>query len=215
MKGKFIVFGLFLFFGLETLAQTETLSTDRDDIIISLGYGMHSNSLNRNYDMEVKDGSYGHLDNLQTLTLKVVIPTKKENIDLFVGALIEKDLLDDSSLGYTPGKTNEQKHVLNGGGIFAGVRPTWKKKYFGLTSEFGMGAFSYKETYSHFNNTVEPYLDIHMEKSTFGLGGYSSVGFYVKIGNVGINPNVNVVVTGGENGSFLFYGGSVPLTIQF
>ena len=163
----------------------------------------------------MKDESYSHIENLQALTLKIAIPTKRKYIDLLVGALIEQDLLDDSSSGFTPGRTNSHRHILNGGGVFAGVRPVWKKQHFGLTSEFGLGAFSFKETFSHFNNVSEPYSDLHMEKYTFGLGGYSSIGFYIKAGKIGINPNINAVVTGGERGSFLFYGFSIPLTLQF
>lgn len=167
INSKFI-FLIFLFSGLEIFAQTGTISSDNEDIMISLGYGIHSNSFNRNYDLEFKDGNYVHLDNLQTLTFKIVVPSKKNNISFFAGALLEKDMSDNSSSGYTPGRTNSQRHVLNGGGVFAGVRPVWKSKHFGLTREFGLGAFSYKETYSHFNNISEPNLDINMEKNTFG-----------------------------------------------
>lgn len=213
MKKRLPPILILLFLCLGAFAQSDTLSF-KEDIIISLGYGIHSNSFNRNYYSEFKDQDYNHLDNLQTVTLKMSFPTSQKNINFFVGTLLEKDLSDDSSSGFTPGRTNSTKQSLLGGGVFAGISPIWKSKNFGFTSEFSLGAFSYKETYAHFNNISEPNVFINEEKNTFGIGGYSSIGFYLKMGFLGINPNVNVVVTGGETGSFIFYGVSLPVTIH-
>lgn len=166
MRIKLLLLSILLNSGIHLMAQSEKSVPLNDGLLISLGYGIHSNSLNRNTHLELKDENYSHIENLQTLSLKIAIPTKRNFIDLFVGVLIEQDLLDDSSSGYTPGRTNSHRHVLNGGGVFAGVRPVWKNRNFGLTGEFGLGAFSFKESYSHFNNISEPFTDLHMEKNT-------------------------------------------------
>lgn len=142
------------------------------------------------------------------------MPTKREYLDIFFGAMVD---IDRSTLGsgtsWWDGSTNASDHNMNGGGVFAGLSPKWKGEHFGLTSEIGIGVFTFKDVYSHYNNMDEPFVDIHEEKITYGLGGMGSVGFYVKFGWIGINPNVNMLFTGGENASFLFYGVSLPLTI--
>lgn len=99
--------------------------------------------------------------------------------------------------------------------MFAGISPKLKGEYFGLTSEFGLGVFSYKDYYTSFNNTTDPSVEIEAKKTTYGPGAMSSLGFYVKVGRFGINPNVNAFFSGGASGSFLFYGASLPITFQF
>jgi hypothetical protein len=43
----------------------------------------------------------------------------------------------------------------------------------------------------------------------------SSVGFYIKIGKIGISPAVTAIFSGSSSASFMFYGFNFPLTYQF
>lgn len=90
-----------------------------------------------------------------------------------------------------------------------------KRKHFGLTSEFAIGVFSFKEYIGIFNNTVQPYIDKFDKKASHGLGAKASFGAYVKFWKLGIHPTVDAIYSGGANASFLFYGMTIPLTYTF
>ncbi|WP_186756452.1 hypothetical protein [Echinicola salinicaeni] len=183
---------------------------------ISFGPFLHSNSMNEDNYYNFKRSSTGP-DNeiLQGVNLKFTLPTKLPYLDIIFGSLIEGGSSSYGSTNWSPQRTNSYDYKLNGGGVYAGVSPKLKGKHFGLTSEFAIGVFSYKEVFAIFNSIEEPYMDVYDRRTSFGLGGLSSIGFYAKFGRLGINPNLNAVFSGGDNASFTFYGLAVPLTYSF
>lgn len=209
---KFYSILFFCFFNAILYSQ-ERERNKENDLQISLAYGIHSNSFNEDRYFDYKSTKYTDIGALNSITLKFTLPTKRDYLDMFFGIIFDYDRSTLSSSSWQPGNTNASDHYMNGGGIFAGLSPKWKGKHIGLTSEIGIGVFSFKEVYSHFNNRDEPYVDIHEKKTTYGLGAMGSVGFYIKFGWIGINPNVNMLFTGGDDASFLLYGVSLPLTI--
>lgn len=183
---------------------------------IEIGYSILFNNLNSDNYANFKS-SLASWDNtvLNGMSIKLVVNSKHSFLDYFVGTtfMVGADQLGSTS--WTSGNTNSSDYVINGGGVYVGISPKIKKKHFGLTSEFAIGVFSFKEYQAIFNNKNEPFVDIYDKKTSAGLGAMSSVGFYFKAGRFGISPSVNAVFTGSSNASFLFYGFSIPLSYQF
>ncbi|MBD8488786.1 hypothetical protein IFO69_08520 [Echinicola sp. CAU 1574] len=187
-------------------------STDSKKIEFSIGPSFHSNSLNEDayYDFKIPNKVLTPENEiLNGVNLKVSLPTKRDYLDLIVGTIYEWGA---SSIGtYSSNTSNDYK--INGGGVYAGISPKLNGEHFGLTSEFAIGVFSYKETIVAYNdNSSESSVDIYDRRNSQGLGALSSIGFYVKFGKLGINPNLNAIFSGGNNASFTFYGFTVPLT---
>lgn len=123
-------------------------------------------------------------------SLKVIMETKYTHLDIVFGTI------------FLTGTYS------NGGGVFAGISPRSRGRHVGVTSEFALGAFSFKDFVGSFNATV---FD---KKASHGLGGLASIGFYVKFGRFGLSPSVNAVYSGGSEASFLHYGFTIPLTLR-
>ncbi|UCS91569.1 hypothetical protein KZP23_12455 [Echinicola marina] len=211
-------FYLFVLLAVGTLISYNNAyaQASKDGIEVSFGPFLHSNSMNEDNYYNFKRSSTGP-DNeiLQGVNLKFTLPTRLPYLDIIFGSLIEGASSSYGSTNWSPQRTNSYDYKLNGGGVYAGVSPKLKGKHFGLTSEFAIGVFSYKEVFAIFNSIEEPYMDVNDRRTSFGLGGLSSIGFYVKFGRLGINPNLNAVFSGGDNASFTFYGLAVPLTYSF
>ena len=81
---------------------------------------------------------------------------------------------------------------------------------------FALGAFSYKNYYIEYDNSLhlDEVIDIYDKQASFGLGGISSIGIYAKYKRIGINPSVQLIFSGGNDNSFLFYGFCFPITID-
>jgi len=183
---------------------------------LEIGYSVLFNNLNSDNYANFKS-SLASWDNtvLNGMNIKLVVNSKHSFLDYFVGTtfMVGADQLGSTS--WTSGNTNSSDYVINGGGVYAGISPKLKKKHFGLTSEFAIGVFSFKEYQAIFNNRNEPFVDIYDKKTSAGLGAMSSVGFYIKTGRFGISPSINAIFTGSSNASFLFYGFHLPLSYQF
>lgn len=183
---------------------------------IEIGYSVLFNNLNSDNYADFKS-SLASWDNtvLNGMDIKFVANSKHSFIDYFVGTtfMVGADQLGSSS--WAPGNTNSSDYVINGGGVYAGISPKLKRKHFGLTSEFAIGVFSFKEYQAIFNNITTPFVDIYDKKTSSGLGAMSSVGFYIKIGKIGISPAVTAIFSGSSSASFMFYGFNFPLTYQF
>lgn len=180
---------------------------------IELGYVQHNNSLNVDEYLKFKY-IYNNSDKLIGLNLKLVFPTEIEYLDFIVGSLIEKQNITRTH-NVKNGITADYDKIHNGGGVYFGIAPKLKWKYFGLTSEFAIGILSYKEYTGIFNNAYEPYVDEYIRKASSGLGAISSVGIYLQVGKLRINPNFQSIFSGGDQSSFLFYGFNLPVSYQF
>lgn len=180
---------------------------------IELGYCFHWNKLNEDNYLNFKYYSPSDVT-LDGYNIKLVFPTEIKYIDLIIGSLIELNRGEYGSRSWTPGITSANDYKLNGGGVYFGISPKIKGKHFGLTSEFTIGVLSYKEYNGIFNNEYEPYVDEYIRKTSNGLGALSSIGAYVKFGRVCLNPSLQAIFSGGDQASFLFYGFSLPLSIQ-
>ncbi|GAB3647508.1 hypothetical protein GCM10028791_09640 [Echinicola sediminis] len=180
-------------------------------IEVSMGPTFHSNGMNEDYYYDFKLPSESirpESEILEGVNLKFSISTKKEYMDLVFGTILEWGA---STVNRFSSRTSFD-YKINGGGVYAGVSPKLKGKHFGLTSEFALGVFSYKETIVAFDDGASPPIDIYDKRNSHGLGALSSVGFYVKFGDFGINPNLNAIFSGGDNTSFIFYGLTIPIT---
>jgi len=196
-------------------AQEEKVELKK--IQLDIGYMYLSNSLNGDnyYKFKYNGAPNTEETSMSGINTKFTMPSKNEYIDIVFGSLL---LIGNDKLGSTswsPGQTNSYDYKLNGGGIYFGVSTKLKGKYIGLTSDFTIGVFSFKEYLGIFNNTQEPFTDVYEKKASNGLGAMSSLGFYIKLGRFGINPSVNALYSGGSQTSFLFYGFVVPITFQF
>lgn len=183
---------------------------------IEIGYSVLFNNLNSDNYANFKS-SLASWDNtvLNGMNIKFVVNSKHSFIDYFVGTtfMVGADQLGSTS--WTPGNTNSSDYIINGGGVYAGISPKLRKKHFGLTSEFAIGMFSFKEYQAIFNNIGTPVVDIYDKKTSSGLGAMSSVGFYFKIGKIGISPAATAIFSGSSSASFMFYGFNIPLSYQF
>lgn len=162
-----------------------------------------------NYATDNSDLDFGGV------SLKLTYPTNFKNLDLVVGSVFIK-VLNEFVQGHTnAGSILADDYVSNGGGVYWGISPKLKGKHVGLTSEFGIGVFSFKEYVSIVNNVREPFVDLHNTKASSGLGAISSVGMYANWGRLGISPSLVGIFSGGSNASFTFYGLQLPITYQF
>ncbi len=181
---------------------------------ISFGYIYMNNRLNKtNYYNFKADNTPLNNTSMSGINLKYTYPTNNPNLDIIFGTLFLLGNDDLGSTSWTSGHTNSSDYALNGGSIYAGISPELKGRIFGLTSEFIIGIFSFKEIISVYNNISSAIIDINDSKSSV-FGGMSSFGFYLNLGKFGINPSVNGIYAGGKD-SFIFYGFNIPVTFSF
>ena len=135
--------------------------------------------------------------------------TNIESLDLICGTLIIRDRNTTLS--------NHSDENQNGGGVYFGISPKYKRKYFGLTSDFALGAFSFKK-YMHAYYQIPnggKLIDEHETKASHGLGAVSSVGFYISAGRFSLNPSFMLIFSGGANAGFTYYGFNLPQVFKF
>lgn len=58
------------------------------------------------------------------------------------------------------------------------------------------------------------FTNVNQNKASV-FGAMASVGFYVNVWRIGINPTFNVLYAGGAGAGFFLYGFMLPLTITF
>ena len=203
MKKTFIL--LFLGLSLSLFSQGE----EKNKFIqLETGFLFHFNQLNIDSYLNNRDpAGSASASGLIGIDLRFCMPTKLDYLDFSFGMVLEK--------GWDQYLTSSSDYIINGGGVYSGISPKIKWKNFGLTSLFAVGVLSYKEYYYYYSTLPDPDVDIHEKKTSFGLGAMSSIGVYGKIGPVGIHPQAQVIFSGGDGASFLFYGFVIPLTIQF
>ncbi len=183
-------------------------------IRVEIGPCLHFNSLNEDNYLNYMNRSYlVENTSMAGLNLKFIMNIQPK-MDIVFGAIAEVGLDDYGSSGFNPGSTNSIDYVLNGGGVYVGLNPHVGGKHIGMDAEICGGFLAYKEYRALFNNTDQPYVSVYDKKSSF-LGGIASLGFYLRGKNIGISPEAQLIMAGGNNGSFLFYGFNVPLTVSF
>lgn len=182
-----------------------------------IGYIYLSNSLNGdNYNnFKYSNAPNNSETSMSGVNLKLTLSTKNKYIDFVLGSMLLVGNDDLGSSSWSSGNTNSSDYTLNGGGVYFGISPKLKGEYIGLTSDFAIGVFSFKEHLSIFNNIQEPFIDMSENKTSYGLGAMSSIGIYLKFGKIGINPSFNAIYSGGANASFLFYGFTLPISFKF
>jgi len=218
MIHKIYLFSLvFLFSSTQLFSQDKNLGDKKNKPKVSIGYLYLYNNLNSDLYFDLKSTLLidNADENMGGLNIKLDFPTRYEYIDIAVGALFMKGLSEFYLSGIYPPSINDCDYIINGGGVYIGISPKIKGRYIGLTSDFGVGVFSFKEYVSIVNNEVEPFVDIHNLKASYGLGAISSVGISFNIGRIGINPSLTGIFSGGSGASFTFYGFYLPLSYQF
>lgn len=203
--------------GLHSFSQERWIDESNGKPEVEIGYLHLCNNLNA--DNYFKFKYISATDNgdasLGGISLKLNIPTKLKYLDITIGSIIVKGL-DKIDFGHVnPSHLNVHDYIINGGGIYFGVSPGIKGKILSLTTEFGIGFFSFKEYVSIVNNVTDPFADEHNLKASYGPGAISSVGLGIRIWKLGINPSVVAIYSGGAGASFTFYGFNLPLTLQF
>jgi len=208
---------VFLFLCLQLFSQDKIVGDGKTKPKVEIGYLHLYNKLNADsyFKLKYSNATDNGNANIGGLNLKLSLPTKYEYIDITVGALIMKGF-DEIDLGYiNPSSVNAHAYNINGGGVYFGVSPKLKSKYISLTSDFGIGIFSFKEYVSIVNNSTMPFIDEHNLKASYGLGAFSSIGISFNVGKIGFNPSFAGIFSGGSGTSFTFYGFNFPLTYQF
>ncbi len=181
---------------------------------MELGPCLHFNSLNEDYYFRyMNEGYLVENTSMMGLNLKFSLAFR-QGLDFIFGTLAEIGMDNYTDGEWNPGYTNSSDYVLNGGGVYFGLNPHTKGEHFGLDADIAAGILAYKEYRVIYNDTVEPYVDKYDKKSSI-FGGIASVGFYLRGKTLGVSPQFQVIMAGGNNGSFLFYGFYVPLTISF
>lgn len=218
MINKFLLL-VFLIILLESqlLSQNKVLENAKSRPKIEFGYLYMYNKLNEDtyFNMKYSNATNNGETKLNGVNLKISIPTKLKYLDIILGSILMKSF-DEIDNGFmNPASVNAHDYIINGGGVYFGVSPKLKGKIVALTSDFGIGVFSFKEYVSIVNNNTPPYVDIHSSKASFGFGAISSIGIYLNIGKIGINPTISSIFSGGSNSSFTFYGFNFPISYQF
>ncbi len=181
---------------------------------MEIGYGFQFNWQNEDLYFHFMNDSYApYYEIMHGINLKFNLQFSR-NMDIVLGSMAYMNLGHYLPSGYDPGSTNSWDYRLNGGGVYLGLNPHMGGKYFGIDAEIAAGILAFKEYRALFNNTVQPYVDKYDKKSSF-LGGVTTLGFYLRSDYIGISPEIMVIMAGGSNGSFLFYGFNVPLTVSF
>lgn len=138
------------------------------------------------------------------VSAKVTATTKWDFLDLCIGAYRVTHASD-----YYSGDGFDK---FRSGGVYIGVSPKWKTKYFGITSDFAvgaMGARQIKEVPSSGESKI-----YSVDRGSTGLGAYMSLGFYVKYKRFSLNPVVCCIITGGD-ASYMLTGFNIPLVYHF
>ncbi|MGL5317860.1 MAG: hypothetical protein ACRC9Q_04100 [Bacteroidales bacterium] len=145
------------------------------------------------------EGAEGFLEYAPSaLTAKLSLATKWSFLDLSVGGI---KLI----------KYGDEEDCINGGGVYVGVSPKFKRKYFGITSDLGIGAFGIRQ----YKNVL--LLDKSRSITSYGgagLGAYMALGVYFKYKQLSINPSVCCFFNGGDI-SYMMTGINIPLVYHF
>jgi hypothetical protein len=217
MYKKYLLMFLFLFSFIPLFSQVNILKKINTNPKLEIGYLYLYNNLNSDnyFKLKYSNATDNGNANIGGLDIKLSLPTNHDNFDFSVGALIMKGL-DEIDLGHiNPNSVNAHDYNINGGGVYLGISPKLEGKYIGLTSNFSIGIFSFKEYVSIVNNIKEPFVNEHDMKASYGLGAISSVGISFSFGNFGINPSLTTIFSGGAGASFTFYGIYFPIFYQF
>lgn len=146
-----------------------------------------------------EDGAEGFLEYAPSaLTAKLSMATKWSFLDLSVGGI---KLI----------KYGDEEDCINGGGVYVGISPKFKRKYFGITSDLGIGAFGIRQ----YKNVL--LLDRSRSITSYGgagLGAYMALGVYFKYKRFSINPSVCCFFNGGDT-SYMMSGINIPLVYHF
>ncbi|RLD58184.1 MAG: hypothetical protein DRJ01_12910 [Bacteroidetes bacterium] len=212
-----LVYFVLLFWSIQLYSQDKGFEGEKNKPKVQIGYLHLYNKLNADsyFRLKYSNATNNSEANIGGLNLKLDFPTKYKYVDITVGALIMKGF-DEIDLGYIdPSSVNAHDYNINGGGVYIGISPKIKGKYISLTSAFGIGVFSFKEYISIVNNSTQPFVDEHNLKASYGLGAISSIGIYLNVGKIGINPSLMGIFSGGSETSFTFYGFNIPLSYQF
>ncbi len=216
MKKLLLIFICALFVG---SAMAQSTEKERMSFKVEVGFGVFSNSLNRDayLDMNYPSGIISGDSKMKAFNLKFTAPTRYRNLDLIFGAMAIIGQNYDSYIVDVGGYDRRgYQYLMNGGGGYAGISPKWKTKYFGLTSDFAVGIFPIKEYASAvLADEAHPnFTNVNQNKASV-FGAMASVGFYVNVWRIGINPTFNVLYAGGAGAGFFLYGFMLPLTITF
>lgn len=203
--------------GLPAFSQEKWFDESNGKPGVEIGYLYLYNNLNADnyFKFKYRNATNNGDASIGGISLKLNIPTKLEYLDITVGSIFVKGL-DLLEYGYVnPQYADNHDYIINGGGVYFGVSPGIKGKIFSITTEFGIGFFSFKEYVGIVNISRDPFADEHNLKASYGPGAISSVGLGIRIWKLGINPSVVAIYSGGAGASFTFYGFNLPITFQF
>lgn len=217
MYKNYSVLIIFFFLSITVFAKNKSEDNIKIKPRVEIGYLGLYNTLNSDiyYKLKYSNATDNGNANIAGFSLKLNLPTKYEYMDIFVGSLFIEGLDEIYFESIDPSSVNYHDYSINGGGVYFGISPKLKGKIFSLTSDFGVGVFSFKEYVSIVNNIKEPFVDIHNSKASYGLGAISSLGFSINVGKFGINPSIVGIFSGGSGTSFTFYGFNLPINYQF
>ena len=216
MSKKIMVICIAILIGSQLFSQDKYLKDEETSrfkigVLVAYNYANDDNYLSFKYPIW-KDNS---AVDIMGFKLEIQFPTKYKYLDYSLGSLMLIGERYEGRVHQGPGITSVDDYILNGGGVYFAASPKTKGRIFGLTSSFGVGVFSFKEYVSVYDNTVDPIIDEHDLKASYGLGAISSIGLYLNVWKIGIHPSIFAIYSGGANASFTFIGFELPVTFQF
>ncbi|NJK96984.1 MAG: hypothetical protein HC905_20535 [Bacteroidales bacterium] len=178
-----------------------------------MGYCYHSNKYNSDDFYLIRYGEEYDPGHFNGLNIEVNMPTRLKNLNLLAGSIFEFGAMQHETDPSVPDGYGSDL-VSNGGGVYGGINPHFGGKHIGIDFNLAIGAFSYK-IYRIKQDPSNPTLNFYDKQTSFGLGGISSFGLYLKAGRIGVAPAIQFIASGGKETSFLFYGITLPLTVDF
>lgn len=198
MKFKLISFGLILLF-VNSFAQ----NSDNSKIEVKFGYSILSNYFNRSKSKEV------NISYVNGINSGVVIPLKKAHLNLLVSGELQ---FGQEYLETEPGWAGDKFEAkMNSAGIYLGLNIKNDSKIIGLNSNIALG---YNHSQRLLFYSYEWQEDVIDEDNVSSLGGFLSVGPYIRIKQIFLYPAFYGSFYGNKDLSGFYYGANFSLGMQ-
>lgn len=182
-----------------------------EELEIRVGYVSHKNSLNNDHYFSFKNYGLTEIDKTNGLYLEFVKPTRIKYLSLVSGLIFERG--NSFSESWSSPNTKAYEVNLSGGGAYLGINPHFGNKNIGLNAKIAVGYFNYQNKKIFIDNTTYQNIDIYNIESTGGVGAIGSAGIYLRIGRIGINPSVSLILSGNSTSNCQLYGINLPISI--
>ena len=198
MRFKFLSFGLILLC-IGSFAQESGNSA----IEIKFGYSALSNSFNRSKDKEI------NVSYINGINSSMLIPLKKDYLNLLVSGELQfgREYLELEQ-GWEGDKFETK---MNSAGIYLGLNVKNGSGIIGLNSNIALG-YNHSQRLLFYN--YEWQEDVVVEDNVSSLGGFFSVGPYLRIKRICLYPAFYGSYFGNKDLSGFFYGANFSIGLE-